>query len=524
MKKILCVLFMFLAFSHLYSSSNVNWSSPPEILSGVNMDSSDPQVAIDAHGDAVAVWIENNLVKSSTKTVNGNWTPELVISASGASSPRLVSDSNGNAIAVWVENGVIKGATKPFNGNWSTPTSLSGTGASSPTIGIDTAGNVIAAWVRGNNIETSTKLFGMNWQTRVTITSTAAANPSIAIGGTNSNTRAVLVWQGTSGGTNVVFSSTKLISASWSSAQVISETTHGAVRPFVAVDSNANALAIWYAYDFVGSNYINVVVKSAARVASTGTWGAVSDLSAPGIRNPANLTARIVFDRIGNAIALWNTSFDDETFTIQSSVKPVNGNWSDTVDLVSSNLYAYSAELAATAFGDVLGLYLFYNGNSLLIQSVESDINGFLNNFWSLPITISLGTNNAYPKIAASINGNVIHTAAVWENFNGVHNLIVASTGSKTLVLPPTNLCVTQSLHNFGVFTEYYNTLSWHASVDPNVVGYLIFRNGLFIGQVDADVLQFVDDNRTANGAVTYSVTAIDGQLTQSATVSINFP
>ncbi len=522
MKKILSILFTFLAFSQLQANP-ISWSSPPTTLSGAN-NASDQQVAIDTAGDAVAVWVENNFVKSSSKTINGNWSSSVNISATGASSPRLVMDHNGNAIAVWVENGIIKAASKLFNSNWSSSTSLSTSGASSPTLCVDGAGNVVAAWVRGNNIETSTKLFGVNWQTRVTISSTAATTPSVAIGGSGSNTRAVIVWQGTSSGTNVIFSSTKLLSGSWSSALAISDTDRNASRPSVAVDSNANALAIWYVYDITGSIYSNVVVKSSARPSASGTWGAISKLSKPGIRNPSTLFARVAFDTLGNAIALWNTSFDDETFTLESAVKPVNGKWSDAVDLVGSNLYGYSADMSVTSFGDVLGLYLFYNGQSLLIQSVESDINGYLNNFWSVPITLSLGTQNAYPKIAAALNGNVLHTVALWANNNGAHNSIVASTGSKNLILPPTNLHVTQNVHNFGVFNEYYNTLSWNASLDPKVVGYLIFRNGVFIEQVGADVLQFIDDNKTQNGPVTYSVTALDDQQTQSTTVSINFP
>ncbi len=523
MKKILCLFFAILTFSHLHSN-NLSWSSPPTILSGVTLNGSDPQVAIDSNGDAVAAWIENSLVKSSSKIVNGNWTAEVTVSATNASSPRLVSDLNGNATVIWVESGVIKAATKPFNGNWSSSTALSTSGASSPSLCVDAAGDVVAAWVRSGNLETSTKLFGLSWQSHVTITSTAAATPSVAIGGSGSNARAAVVWQGTVSGTNVVFSSTKLISGAWSTAQVISDTTHNSAQPFVAVDANANALAIWYAYDITGVSNTNVVVQSAERSSLTGLWGEVFSLSAPGIRNPATLVARIALDSIGNAIALWTISFDDQTFNVESAIKPVNGQWSAPLDLVNSNLYAYIVDVSATSFGDVLSLYMFYNGNSLLIQSVESDINGFLNNFWSVPITISLGTDNAFPKIAATLTGNVIHAAAVWANFNGSHNLILAASGSKTLVLPPTNLSVTQNVHNFGVFTEYYNTLSWHASIDPNAVGYLIFRNGLFLAQVGANVLQFIDDNRTQNGAVTYSVTTIDNQQTQSAAVSISFP
>lgn len=523
MKKILCILFTFLLFSHLHSS-NINWTSPPTVLSGNLINASDPQVAIDTNGDVVAVWIENSFVKASVKHGNNNWIPQVTISAVGASSPRVVSDINGNATAIWIENGIIKAATKPFNDHWSSSTSLSNLGASAPTLCVDSAGDVIAAWVRSGNVETSTKLYGANWQSRVTINSTSATNPIIAVGGTGNNIRAVIVWEGVSEENNVVLSSTKLISGKWSSEQVISQTKHNATQPYVAVDANANALAIWYSYDITGVSKSNVVVKSASCPSITGNWSSVSSLSAPGLRNPLTLIARVAFDSIGNAIALWNTSFDDETFNIQSAVKPLNGIWSDPVNLVESNLYAFSADLSVTNFGDIFSVFMFYNGNSLLIQSIESDVSGFMNNIWSVPVIISRGSDNAFPRIAASINGNVIHSAAVWINFNGSNNSIVAVTGSKTLVLPPSSLTVTQNFHNFGVFKEYYNTLTWQASTDPNVVGYLIFRNGEYIEQVGSDVLQFIDDNRTLNGVVTYGIAAIDDQQTQSATVSISFP
>lgn len=523
MKSILSFLFTLLAVAQL-QGSNVNWSTPPTVLSGVTLNASDPQVAINSNGDAVVVWVENAFVKSSSKPVSGSWSSVATLSLTGASSPRLVSDNTGNATAIWVENGFIKSASKTLLGSWGAATTLSMSGASSPTICIDTLGDVVAAWVRNNNIETSTKLFGLAWQARVSINGNTATTPSIAVGGSGSNIRAVIVWQGVASSTNMIFSSTKLIGGSWSSAQVISDAAHNAAKPQVAVDSNANAAAVWYAYDITGNSYSNVVVTTAGRPSLTGNWSDVSGLSAPGIRNPSSLVARIAFDSIGNAIALWNTSFDDETFNIESAVKPVNGNWSAAVDLVNSNLYAYSAELSTTSYGDVLSLLSFYNGASLSIQSVESDINGFLNNFWSVPLTISLGDKNANPKIAASLSSNVIHAAAVWVHFDGTHNLIVASTGAKQLVLPPTALVATQSVNNFGVFTEYYNTLTWTASSDPNVVGYLIFRNGTFVEQVGADVTQFIDDNRTLAGPVTYGITAIDAQQNQSAMVSAIFP
>lgn len=103
-------------------------------------------------------------------------------------------------------------------------------------------------------------------------------------------------------------------------------------------------------------------------------------------------------------------------------------------------------------------------------------------------------------------------------------NSIVASTGTKGIVLPPSNLSVTQSSNYLGAFTEFYNTLNWQASSDTTVTGYLIYRNGVFLAQVDGDVLHFVDDNRFQNGPVTYGVAAINNLQIHSQIMTVSFP
>jgi len=522
------VWFFFLALSVLarLQGNNINWSSPPTVLSSISQNASDAHVAIDTNGNIVVVWVENGLVKSSSKPVGMGWTTPATLSSTGASSPRVVSDSSGNAGAIWLESGIVKAATKLLAGNWSAATALSTATATSPDIAVDSAGDLVAVWARAGNIESSTKLFGASWQNRVTITSTSAATPRVALGNTGANTRAVVVWQGVSGSTKVTYSSTKLISGSWSAQQIISDTNHQAASPCVAVDSSGNALAVWYRYDVTGTLYSNVELQSSFRSSASGAWdSAPATISTDGgIRNPTTLTARVAFDSTGNALALWNNSSDDENYVIESALRPVRGSWTNVTTLVNPNLYANALDASVTTFGDVLTTYLFYNGASLIVQSSESDVDSSQENTWSVPINISSGANNGYPSIAASMTGNVINAASVWINYDGTHNLVVAATGSKTVVLPPSSLSVVQSTHNFGVFTEYYNTLSWHASTDPNVVGYLIFRNGILIGQVGASTLQILDDNRVQSGTETYGVAAIDAQGTQSRVVTINFP
>jgi hypothetical protein len=107
---------------------------------------------------------------------------------------------------------------------------------------------------------------------------------------------------------------------------------------------------------------------------------------------------------------------------------------------------------------------------------------------------------------------------------NGSNRVINAVTGSRSLPVPPTGLAVMQSSTNFGVFTEFFNTVSWTASVDPTVEGYLIYRDGILIGQVDAATVSFVDHNRVQSGPLTYGVASINNEPVQGRIVTVNYP
>ncbi|HEX2579769.1 MAG TPA: hypothetical protein VHK67_05150 [Rhabdochlamydiaceae bacterium] len=533
MKKILMTFLTLLLFSKAMGN-NISWSFPPVTLSSATLASSDPQVAIDGNGNAAAAWVENGIIKSSVKPVGMGWSAATTLSTAVASSPRIVSDLNGNLTAVWLESGVVKAATKPFAGSWGASTTLSGTLASFPHIAVDSVGDVVAVWARNGKIESSTKLFGASWQGTVTINSTSATSPHVAMGGTGSNRTAVVVWSGVSGSTKTVFASTKSVAASsswissagnWSPQIVISNTTHSAYAT-VAVDSNANAIAAWYCYDVdtTGTIFSNVKVAS-SYLPSGGSWDAPRTISEAGIRNPATLVARVAFDAIGNAIALWNTSFDDSTFNIESAVRPLRGTWTDPTEIVSSNLYALETDLAVSSLGDALAVYMFYNGDFMLIQSAESNFAGLENNAWSVPINLSSGANHGFPHVASTLTGSSINAVVVWVSTNGTVNTILATTGTRSVLLPPTSLAVTQSTSSFGgVFPEYHNTLTWAASTSPNIVGYIIFRNGTPLVEVAADVLEYVDDNRVAGQAVTYGVAAIDNQNSQSTIPTVHYP
>jgi hypothetical protein len=124
-------------------------------------------VAIDADGDAVAVWTQRSFpsdtVQGSSAHVGGAWLPAVPLSTAGddAEEPRVSTDAAGNAVAVWSRTDstprVIQSSQRPAGGNWVLkPTLLSelGANAGEPEIASDSLGNDVAIWKRENGANT----------------------------------------------------------------------------------------------------------------------------------------------------------------------------------------------------------------------------------------------------------------------------------------------------------------------------------------------------------------------------------
>lgn len=520
MKNILILFFMMFPLLRLMSGSEEHWSYPPDTLSSLNQNASDPQVVIDPNGNVVAAWIENGIIKTSTK-IGGNWSESSTLSSSGASSPRLVVDPNGAATAIWLEGDALNAATMPFNGSWGSFTVLSSSGASFPQLSIDQSGNIVAIWVNDGVIQSATKLVNESWPSMPdTISDSGSDSPQVAIGGSGT---IVAVWHGMVDGIDEIYSATKALAGNWSAGQTISSIGINSVYPQVALDASGNALAAWFIYNLAGSVYSNVIVQTAAQPAG-GSWSSPVNISTPGIRNPADLTARLGFDSEGNAVAVWTMSFDGSSFVVQTSKKQKNGAWALSISLLR-NFYAFATDLGLSSVGDAY--IVFMNRDPLtellLIEAVEADLDSYLGFNWSVPKTLSEGPTDGYPKIAASA-GSQTNVAVIWINYNGTNCVIQSVTGTEEFFLPPSNLSVVQNVKHYGIYDEYYNVLSWQASSYDEVDGYLVFRDGTLIAQTESSILTFSDRNRKQNESVTYGVAAFNSSGAQSPIVDINFP
>lgn len=532
--KSLIAVFLWAVFCIPLFGSDITWSSPTTLSSVTTVNSSDPQVVIDSSDNATAVWVENGFILASRQPSGGSWSAATTISSDNSASPRLAVDPSGNVTAVWIQDGQVVTSTYT-GGMWSaSPQVLSFFGASSLSFSSDGVGNMAAAWMRNGNIETATRLFGQEWPSvPQVIVAPGAVAPQIALGGSVSG-RSVVVWHAPSSMMiNTVYAATATTGEVWGSPTAISDTSKYASCPQVAVDQHGNAIAMWYSYDVdvTGTFFSNVIVTSAIQ-SFGGSWETPKAVSNIGVRNPRDLRIKVGFDPDGNAVALWSTSYDDVTFTLESSVLVVGGSWLEPNATSTSN-YSYAFDLCSDNFGNAYATYMeSFDAMNFSIISAGQYVDAQFKETWSVPDTISSGMVNGFPVIGLAylptltspIGVPANSVVAAWVSYNGTNNVIQAARGIGPIVLPPTALTVTQSANNHEVFTEYTNTITWVDSTSPNVDSYLIFRNGKYIASVSPSVMTYTDNNRHQAEPTTYGVATLDSQGMQSRIVTISYP
>lgn len=534
MCKICFSCWSFLLFFATLVGQGLQWEAPIAI-SASGVDASSPLVGVDGSGNVVAVWLENGVVKAKNLPLSGSWSSASTLSGAGASSHKLVVAPNGNATVIWIQGGALMASSRPAGESWSSSVTLSGLGtAASPDLAVDTSGNVIAVWVQTSltlvvTIQSSTKLNGGNWQALPDTISTGTSSPSSPTVAIGSAGHVCSIWHALSGTNDVLFSAKKTISSGGWGTPAGMFAVSAAYRhnyPRVAVDATGNAYAVWFRYALFGSAYGTVDTLASFLPSGSSTWLAIplglSERCSQ--RNPADFYLRLLIDEGNNILAFWTASRYGDTFDVRSALLTYGKTWSVGGGVTTGELYAWAADAAINSSGGVVGVYTSDAGGTTIIKAAECDIQNELYFYWGPSNTISQGGQNGYPRVGIGTAGSSIVACAVWVHNDGTDSVIHAAVGTKNTVLPPTNLSVVQNSQDYGAFLEYYNTVSWQESADPNLVGYLIYRNGTFVTFLEPTALEFVDHNAVQNGSVVYGVAAYNSSNLQSSIANVNFP
>ena len=380
-----------------------SWQDP-ENLSADGYDANTPQIAVNAAGNATAVWTINDgshfIIQAKTKLVDGIWQDLNNLSTPGrtAREPQIAMDATGNATAVWAEddgsNYIVQARTKPFGESWQDIATLSDAGQSArePQIAVDADGNATAVWVRYNGseyiIQASTKRVGESWQDPENLSADGydTSVPQIAV---NAAGDAAAVWVGSDGSNEIIQATTKPFGESWQDPVDLSVAGSNNLAPQIAVDADGNATAVWIWND--GSNFI--VQASTKRVGES--WQDPENLSADGYDT---YVPQIAVDAAGNATAVWVTD-DGSNYVVQAKTKPFGGSWQDLATLSEAGQDTRAPQIAVDAAGNVTAVWVKGNKKSGVVESSTQ---------YTAPTVTSVVPNNGSPAggTSVTITGN----------------------------------------------------------------------------------------------------------------------
>jgi hypothetical protein len=375
-------------WSNLYTPGS-GWGTAVPILADITNSASAPQVAIDAQGNALAVWVETyadgrTYLESNRYTPADGWTATTAQTVEtdnvgDASDPQIALDGSGNAMLVWTRVGKIWASGRPSAGSgWAREVEIepanAGTVAAIPQLAVNASGAALVVWKESNfdrDLVLSNRYTpGSGWGTVASLQTSQANDevkaPQIA---TDANGNALVVWQ-LFRGTGVDLLANRYTAGSgWLTARSITgDKTHDVTSSQIAVDTNGNALAVWTqaapsANSVIWYNRYPATATDWGTAATIGPIVAFSDLETP----------QIAFDANGNATAVWvqYISGQDKAYNIMSSLYTADGKWG-------------AAEL------------------------IETDDSG----------------NASVPQVGVSANGNAV---AVWQQSDGTRTNIVAN-------------------------------------------------------------------------------------------------
>jgi hypothetical protein len=130
----------------------------------------DPQVAIDASGNAIGLWPDENGLSSSVRPVaSSTWSHPARVTHVAVSGARLAVDAHGDAVAIWIDaaSKAPDASVRPaVAGAWQPIMHVSQAASSDPQVAIDDAGNAVALWNApgGSTIDVQTADLAADWQ------------------------------------------------------------------------------------------------------------------------------------------------------------------------------------------------------------------------------------------------------------------------------------------------------------------------------------------------------------------------
>jgi PKD domain len=288
------------------------WSEPEDVSDSIAA-AGKPRLAIDSASEAVAVWTAfksgDIVVQGAIRSADGAWSEADDLSEAGQSvtpleTPDVAIDAAGNAIAVWKlesSDDIVQAAMRPAGQqDWAVPDDLSDSGqdADQPAVAMDNAGDAVAVWARTTGTDTiqgAVRPAGGAWGEPDDLSSSAqnAAEPDVAIDETGDS---VAVWTRFDGSKDIVQGAVRPAGGEWAEPEDLSASGQNGTAPVVAANDAVGSVAMWERSDGA-----NLRVQAAVRPPG-GEWFKPDTISAAG--EPAGFPD-VALDAAGDGIAVF---------------------------------------------------------------------------------------------------------------------------------------------------------------------------------------------------------------------------
>ena len=333
-----------------------------------------PLVAMNAVGEAVAVWVHlasQSTIKTASRTPQGTWGAVEEIPAPGVffGHVDIAIDSAGRAAAIWSRQDntlggyIIEAATRSSAGQWAPAVPLSEPGGSAygPKLAVDPSGRLVATWYAYNDdgdsiVQAAEKEPGKAWSEPENL-STGGANafsPKVAV----SAERAVVVWERD----QVVEAATREAGGVWQAPVEISEP--GSREPAIGMDSGGNALTVW-----TSGPEIYARTVEAASLPLAGVWTEPITLSER-ISGEGALP-QVAIDPVGQAMAVW-TAWDGTASVVEAASRTAGGAWKSPVTISPPGSWSHRAKIAIDSTGNAAAVWR--EADSLTMQAAVFDV------------------------------------------------------------------------------------------------------------------------------------------------------
>jgi len=349
-------------------ASAAEWEAATLIETDNAGGATNPQVAMDGSGNAFAVWQQSDGIRyniwANRYTPSGGWGTGTLIetnNAGDATNPQVAMDSSGNAIAVWSQSdgtyyNIVANRYTP-SGGWGTATLIetnNAGNAGSPQVAMDSSGNAVVLWAQSDgtryNIWANRYTPSGGWGTAVLIETDngSVGNQQVAMDGSGN---AFAVWQQSDGTRYNIWANRYTPSGGWGTATLTETNNAGdATNPQVAMDSSGNTIAVWQQSESPTRRSV-----WANRYTPSGGWGTAALIETENSGDPF-YTPSVAMDGSGNAVAVW-TQHDGTYYNIMSNRYTPSGGWGTAVLIETENGGAAYPQVVMDGSGNAIAVW-----------------------------------------------------------------------------------------------------------------------------------------------------------------------